>query len=243
MGPIACAAHLAPFLPGHPIIKTGGEQAIGPIAAAPWGSASILPISWMYIGLMGADGLRKATEVAILNANYMAERLQDHYPILYRGANGRVAHEFIIDLRPFQKSAHVTPDDVAKRLMDFGFHAPTMSWPVAGTLMVEPTESESREELDRLCDALIAIRAEIREIEDGRIDPENNPLKNAPHTAVALASPDWDRPYSRERAVFPAPWVRGHKFWPPVARVDNVWGDRHLVCECPSVQELEAVEA
>ncbi len=254
MGPIACARHLAPFLPGHPIVNPHddptrsskpaasvsetGTQAIGPVSAAPFGSPSILPISWMYIGMMGEPGLKKATQVAILNANYMAHRLQDHYPVLYSGANGRVAHEFILDLRAFQKTAHVTVDDVAKRLMDYGFHAPTMSWPVAGTLMVEPTESESKQELDRLCDALIAIRGEIRAIENGEIDPENNPLKNAPHSAAVVMSNTWDRPYSREQAAYPAPWTREYKFWPPVARIDNVWGDRHLFCECPPPAEV-----
>ena len=181
---------------------------------------------------MGEPGLRQATQVAILSANYMAERLKEHYPVLYTGKNGRVAHEFIIDLREFQKSAHVTVDDVAKRLMDFGFHAPTMSFPVAGTLMIEPTESESKVELDRLCDALIAIRAEIREIEAGRMDPENNPLKHAPHTASAVSATEWNHPYPREQGAYPAPWVCAHKFWPPVARIDNVWGDRNLFCSC-----------
>jgi glycine dehydrogenase len=248
-GPIACAEHLAPFLPGHPVIDpyrypsrerqgAAGEKAIGPVAAAPWGSAGILPISWMYIGLLGEPGLKKATQVAILSANYMAQRLKGHYPILYAGQNGRVAHEFIIDLREFQKTAQVMPDDVAKRLMDFGFHAPTMSWPVAGTLMIEPTESESKAELDRLCDALIAIRQEIRDIETGKIKYEDSPLHHAPHTAAAVSATQWNRPYSREQAAFPAPWVREHKFWPPVARIDNVWGDRNLLCTCPSVAEV-----
>jgi glycine dehydrogenase len=242
MGPIACAEHLAPFLPGHPVVKCGGSQALDPVSAAPFGSASILPISWMYIGLMGAAGLKKASQVAILNANYMAERLRPHYPVLYTGQRGRVAHEFIIDLREFQKSAHVTVDDVAKRLMDFGFHAPTMSWPVAGTLMIEPTESESKSELDRLCDALIAIRAEMRDIEEGRIAADDSPLKHAPHTAAAATASDWPRAYSREQAAFPAPWVRQHKFWPPVARVDNVYGDRHLVCTCLPLESYVAAE-
>ncbi|MBU0641141.1 MAG: aminomethyl-transferring glycine dehydrogenase [Planctomycetes bacterium] len=236
VGPIACAAHLAPFLPGHPVVPCGGEQAIGPVAAAPYGSPSILPISWMYIRLMGEAGLKKATQVAILNANYMAHRLKDHYSVLFTGASGRVAHEFIIDLREFDASAHITPDDVCKRLMDFGFHAPTMSFPVAGTLMIEPTESESLTELDRLCNALIAIRDEIRAIETGQSDPADNPLKNAPHTAAVVAADGWDRPYSREQAAFPAPWVRAHKFWPPVGSVDNVYGDRHLFCTCADVE-------
>jgi glycine dehydrogenase len=235
MGPICVAEHLAPFLPGHPLAPAGGAQAIGPVAAAPWGSASILTISWAYIALMGGDGLTRASEIAILAANYMAARLADHYPVLYTGARGRVAHEFILDLRPFRASAGVEAEDVAKRLMDFGFHAPTMSFPVPGTLMIEPTESETREELDRFCDALIAIRGEIRAIEEGRADRADNPLKNAPHTAAAAVADAWDHPYGREQAVFPAPWVRQRKFWPAVARVDNAWGDRNLVCACPPV--------
>ncbi|MBK9121130.1 MAG: aminomethyl-transferring glycine dehydrogenase [Phycisphaerales bacterium] len=235
MGPIACAAHLAPFLPGHPLVACGGSQAIGPVSAAPFGSASILPISWMYIGLMGAEGLRRATQVAILNANYMAQRLGAHYPVLYTGPGGRVAHEFIIDLRELKKSAHVEIDDVAKRLMDYGFHAPTMSWPVGGTLMIEPTESESQAECDRLCDALIAIRQEIRDIEQGRLAYEDSPLHHAPHTAAAVCGTEWGRAYPREQGAFPAPWTRQHKFWPAVARIDNVYGDRHLHCTCPDV--------
>jgi len=233
MGPIAVAPHLAPFLPGHPVVATGGAQAIGPVAAAPWGSASILTISWAYIALMGSEGLTRASEVAILNANYMAARLSPHFPVLYSGERGRVAHEFILDLRPFKASAGIEAEDVAKRLMDFGFHAPTMSFPVAGTLMIEPTESESREELDRLVDALIAIREEIRAIEEGRMDAHDNPLKRAPHTAADVTAAEWNHPYSREQAAFPAPWVRETKFWPYVGRVDNVWGDRNLMCSCP----------
>lgn len=240
VGPIACAVHLAPFLPGHPVVACGGAQAIGPVAAAPFGSASILPISWMYIGLMGTAGLTKATQVAILNANYMANRLREHYPVLYTGQNGRVAHEFILDCREVQKTAHVTVDDIAKRLMDYGFHAPTMSWPVAGTLMIEPTESESRAECDRLCDALIAIRQEIRDIETGRVKYEDSALKHAPHTAAAVCATEWNRPYAREQAAFPAPWVKAHKFWPPVGRIDNVWGDRNLFCTCAGVDEVAA---
>ena len=243
MGPICVAEHLAPFLPGHPVVPCGGSQAIGPVAAAPFGSAGILPISWMYIALMGRRGLTRASQVAILNANYMAARLRDHYPALYTGAGGLVAHEFIIDLRPFRDSAGVTVDDVAKRLMDFGFHAPTMSWPVAGTMMIEPTESESKAELDRFCGAMIAIRREIEAIANGSLDRENNPLRRAPHTARAVASDDWDRPYSRQQAVFPAPWVEESKFWPPVARIDNAWGDRHLVCTCDPVESYEELVA
>ena len=239
MGPICVAAHLAPFLPGHPVIPTGGEQAIGPVSAAPWGSADILTISWVYIAMMGAQGLTLATQLAILNANYMAERLKKHYPVLYSGRRGRVAHEFILDLRPFKTTAGVEAEDVAKRLMDFGYHAPTMSFPVAGTLMIEPTESESRAELDRFCDALIAIREEIRAIEAGKADRKENPLKYAPHTAEDVTDAAWDRPYTREQAAFPAPWVRERKFWPYVGRIDNAWGDRNLVCSCPPVASYE----
>ena len=239
MGPICCAEHLAPFLPGHPLVATGGGEAIGPVAAAPWGSASILTISWIYIALMGAEGLTKATEIAILNANYMAARLREHYPVLYSGRNGRVAHEFILDLRPF-KAAGVEAEDVAKRLMDFSFHAPTLSFPVAGTLMIEPTESESKAELDRLCDALIAIREEIRAMAEGRIDRHKSPLKMAPHTADDIVSDTWDRPYGREQAAFPAAWVRERKFWPYVGRIDNVWGDRNLFCSCPPMESYSA---
>jgi glycine dehydrogenase len=234
MGPIAVAAHLAPFLPGHPLAPVGGAKAIGPVSAAPYGSPSILPISWAYIRLMGPEGLKDATRIAILNANYMARRLETHYPILYRGERGRVAHEFILDCRPFKK-AGIEVEDIAKRLMDYGFHAPTMSFPVAGTLMIEPTESESKEELDRFVDALVSIRKEIADVEEGRSDPRDNPLKNAPHTARAIASNEWGHPYSREQAAFPAPWLREHKFWPHVARIDNAYGDRHLVCVCPPI--------
>ncbi len=234
MGPIGVTAELAPFLPGHPLVEgVGGAQAIGPVSAAPYGSPSILPIPWMYIATMGRDGLTKATQVAILNANYMAERLSSTFEVLYRGPNGRVAHEFILDMRPFKKSAGVTVTDIAKRLMDYGFHAPTVSFPVVGTLMIEPTESESRAELDRFCDALIAIREEIRAIEEGRLDAEDNPLKRAPHTAVDIASEGWDRGYSRELGAYPAPWVRAHKFWPLVGRIDEAYGDRNLMCTCP----------
>jgi len=239
MGPIGVVEHLAPFLPSHPVVKTGGSEGVGAIAAAPWGSPSILPISWVYIALMGAKGLRKATEVAILNANYMAARLSSHYDILYRGENGRVAHEFIIDLRPFEKSVDISGEDVAKRLMDYGFHAPTMSFPVAGTLMIEPTESEPKAELDRLVDALIQIRTEIRAVEEGRADREDNVLHNAPHTAKAVMSDDWAHPYSREEAAFPTAWARENKFWPSVARVDNGFGDRNLICTCPPIEAYE----
>jgi glycine dehydrogenase len=232
VGPIGVKAHLVPYLPGHGLVPgVGGDQGIGAVTSAPWGSASILPISWMYIVMMGGEGLTKATEVAILNANYIAQRLREHYAILYTGQNGRVAHECILDLRPFKKSADIGVEDVAKRLIDYGFHPPTMSWPVAGTLMVEPTESESKAELDRFCDAMIAIREEIRAIETGEADGDNNLLKNAPHTAVDLVS-EWNRPYSREQAVFPTPFTRSAKFWPAVNRIDQAYGDRHLVCSC-----------
>ena len=236
VGPICCAAHLIPFLPGHPVVETGGEAAIGPVAAAPYGSASILFISWAYIALLGAAGLRRATETAILNANYMARRLSAHYDVLYTGAHGRVAHEFILDLRPLKQRTGFTEIDVAKRLMDYGFHAPTVSFPVAGTLMIEPTESESKAELDRFCEALIAIRAEIQEVELGLADAGANVLKNAPHTAAFVTADTWTMPYSREKAAFPAPWTRDAKFWPAVRRVNDAHGDRNLICACPPVE-------
>ena len=238
MGPIGVKAHLAPFLPGHP--ETGGRE--GPVSAAPYGSPGILSIPYAYIMMMGGTGLTQATKVAILNGNYIAKRLEGAYEVLYKGKNGRVAHECIIDTRPFDESAGVTVDDVAKRLIDNGFHAPTMSWPVAGTLMVEPTESESKAELDRFVNAMLAIREEIREIEEGKIDAENNPLKRAPHTVEDLVG-EWDRPYTREQGCYPAGAFRVDKYWPPVNRVDNVYGDRHLVCTCPPLEEyLEAAE-
>jgi len=230
VGPIGVAAHLAPFLPGHPL-----ADGARPVSQAPLGSAGILVISWMYIAMMGPHGLRHATEVAILNANYIAARLEKFFPILYKGTHGRVAHECILDLREWKVRAGIEVEDVAKRLMDFGFHAPTMSWPVVGTLMVEPTESESQAELDRFCDAMIAIHRELSAIERGDLDRANNPLKNAPHTAAAVTSDSWDRPYSRAAAAWPAPWLRNHKFWPSVARIDNVFGDRHVFCSCAPV--------
>ena len=236
MGPIGVAPHLTPYLPGHPVTGMGGKDSIGPVSAAPYGSAGILPISWVYIALMGGEGLTRATKVAILNANYMAKRLEKHYSVLYAGKLGFVAHEFIVDVRQFKESAEVEVNDIAKRLMDFGFHAPTMSFPVAGTLMIEPTESESKDELDRFCEAMIAIRQEIQDIIDGRLPRDNNPLKNAPHTAAAVTATDWKHPYSREQAAFPAPWLRESKFWPAVARIDNAYGDRHLVCTCPPME-------
>ena len=238
VGPIGVKAHLAPFLPGH---RVAGLAGIGAVSAAPWGSASILPISWAYIAMMGSTGLKHASEVAILNANYIAERLAPHYPILYTGDRGRVAHECIIDLRPLTDQTGISVEDVAKRLIDYGFHAPTMSFPVAGTLMIEPTESESKAELDRFCDALIRIRDEIRAVETGALDPKDNPLKHAPHTAQVLAGP-WQHPYTRETAAFPVASLRATKYWPPVGRIDNVYGDRHLVCACPPVSEYEQVE-
>ncbi|MFM7807208.1 MAG: glycine dehydrogenase (aminomethyl-transferring), partial [Planctomycetota bacterium] len=218
-----------------------GKHAIGPISAAPYGSASILPISWMYVAMMGAEGLRRATEVAILNANYMAKRLEGHYSVVFTNGNGRCAHEFIIDVRPFDQSAGIKPDDIAKRLMDYGFHAPTVSFPVAGTLMIEPTESESKAELDRFVEALIAIRCEIADIASGASPKDDNPLKHAPHTLEVVLSDGWKRSYSREKAAFPLPWVREAKFWPSVGRVDNAFGDRNLICACPPVEEYASV--
>ncbi len=239
MGPIGVAAHLVPFLPAHPLVKVGGEQGIGAVSAAPWGSASILTISWVYITLMGGPGLTEATRIAILNANYIARRLELYYPVLYKGNSGLVAHECILDLRKL-KTVGIEVDDIAKRLMDYGFHAPTVSWPVAGTMMVEPTESESKAELDRFCEAMIAIRREVEAIELGQADPHDNPLKNAPHTAVALMADEWTHAYSREMAAFPAPWAREHKFWPSVGRIDNVYGDRNLVCSCLPIETYAA---
>ncbi len=240
MGPIGIKAHLEPFLPctQFPLMESD-SQSIGAIAAAPYGSASILVISWMYIVMMGAEGLTQATKVAILNANYMAWRLQDYYPILFRGSNGLVAHECILDLRPLKKQAGVEVDDVAKRLMDFGFHAPTVSWPVIGTMMVEPTESESLAELDRFCDAMISIYHEAQAIATGKSSPEDNPLKNAPHTAESLICGDWTHPYSLEQAAYPAPWTKQFKFWPQVSRIDNTYGDRHLVCSCDGMEAYQ----
>jgi glycine dehydrogenase len=239
MGPIGVAEHLQPFLPGHPVVEgVGGSQAIGAIAAAPWGSAAILPISYTYIAMMGAEGLTQATRIAILNANYIAARLDPHFPVLYKGANGYVAHECIVDLRELKDKVGIPVDDVAKRLMDYGFHAPTMSFPVPGTLMIEPTESEGKAELDRFCDAMIQIRQEIQAVADGRYDATDNPLHNAPHTAQMLAG-EWTHPYSREEAAYPADWLKENKFWPAVGRVDNVYGDRNLFCVCLPVSEYE----
>ncbi len=249
VGPVCTAEHLTPFLPGHSVVETGGDQAIPAISAAPFGSALILLISWGYIKLLGAEGLTQSTKAAILNANYVAKRLNDAYDIVYTGKNSRVAHEFILDLRPFRKELSLSEQDVAKRLMDYGFHAPTMSWPVVGTLMVEPTESESMAELDRFCSAMIAIREEIAEVERGEVDAEQSVLAQAPHTAAMVTADAWTKPYSRERAAYPAGTVRDRKFWPSVRRVDDAYGDRHLMCACPPVEafaandedELEAV--
>ncbi len=249
MGPICVAKHLAAFLPGSPVDSghtTGGQAAsatpvvtVGPVSSAPWSSASILPISWMYIAMMGGAGLKQATQVAILNANYMAKRLEKHYKVLFTGPGGRCAHEFIIDLREFEKTAGIKSEDVAKRLMDYGFHAPTMSFPVAGTLMIEPTESEPKPELDRFCDAMISIREEIRAIESGKLPKDDNPLKNAPHTAHVATADEWKHPYTREQACWPLGYLRKHKFWPSVGRIDNPYGDRNLVCTCPPMSEYE----
>src|SRR3989441_418338 len=236
MGPICVARHLAPDLPGHPVVRTGGEKAIGPVSAAPWGSASILLISWAYIKMMGAQGLTQATKVAILTANYVARRLDEHFPVLYKGKNGFVAHECIVDLRKVKRDAGIEVDDVAKRLIDYGFHAPTTSFPVIGTLMIEPTESEPKAELDRFCEAMIGIRREIREIESGKAPRDQNVLKGAPHTAEVLTADVWDRPYSRQHAAYPAKWVREHKFWPAVGRLNNVYGDKNLLCSCPPLE-------
>ena len=248
VGSIGVASHLAPYLPGHPVIPTGGEglnvvpKEDGTIAAAPFGSAAILPISWMYIKMLGSDGLRQATATAILGANYMAKRLENHYEVLFRGKNGQCAHEFILDLRPYKESVGVSEEDVCKRLQDYGFHGPTQSWPVPGTLMIEPTESEDKAELDRFCDAMIAIREEIAAIERGEVAVEESALKGAPHTMEMVLGDNWDRAYSREHAAFPMPYVKANKFWPTCGRVDNVYGDRNLVCTCPPLSAYEDPE-
>ncbi len=244
VGPVAVREHLAPFLPNHPLRpEAGPATGIGPISAAPWGSAGILPISWAYVAMMGADGLRHATAAAILNANYVAKRLAPHYPVLYTGSNDLVAHECILDLRPITEASGVTAEDVAKRLIDFGFHAPTMSFPVAGTLMVEPTESESKQELDRFCDAMIAIRDEIRAVEQGEWALEDSPLRHAPHPAADVATDAWSRPYSRDQAAFPASdhVDAGDKYWPPVGRIDNAYGDRNVVLQLPTRRGLRGL--
>jgi glycine dehydrogenase len=238
MGPIAVASHLVPYLPGHAIMKAGGQRAIHAVSAAPWGSSNILIISYGYMKMLGRDGMTDATRYAILNANYMKSRLETYYPVLYARQNGRVAHELIFDLRPLRQAsgaANITETDVAKRLMDYGFHAPTVSFPVAGTLMIEPTESEPTEELDRFCDAMIAIRAEIQAVIDGAADPSDNVLKNAPHTAAAVSSDHWPHSYSREQAAYPLRFVRARKFWPSVGRINDPYGDRNLFCTCPPI--------
>jgi glycine dehydrogenase len=237
MGPICCAKHLTPFLPNHPVVEIGHKHGVGPISAAPWGSASILPISWMYMAMMGGDGLTEATKIAILSANYIAHELENDYPVLYRGSAGLVAHECILNLNALKTEAGIEVEDVAKRLMDYGFHAPTVSWPVAGTLMVEPTESESKAELDRFITALKMIREEVRKIAKGEFDKTNNPLKQSPHTTAVVVSDTWDRPYSRELAAFPAPWTKENKFWPAVGRIDGVYGDRNLFCSCDALSK------
>ncbi len=242
MGPIAVAAHLGKYLPAKPVIEPRSADAVGPVAAAPWSSASILLISWAYIQMMGGSGLTQSTKVAILNANYIAHRLAPHYPVVYVGSKGKVAHECILDVRQFKRTSGIEVDDVAKRLMDYGFHAPTMSFPIAGTLMVEPTESESLEEIDRFCDAMIAIREEIRAIEEGKWSRDDNPLKFAPHTIEACVSDEWTHSYPRETAAFPTPWTRQRKFWPSVSRLNNALGDRKLICSCPPIEEYAAAE-
>jgi glycine dehydrogenase len=240
MGPIGLKAHLAPFMANHSVAPiANGSEGQSAVSAAPFGSASILPISWMYIRMMGAAGLKRATQVALLNANYVATRLQGAFPVLYTGKNGRVAHECIIDLRPLKAATGVTEVDVAKRLMDYGFHAPTMSFPVAGTIMIEPTESESKAELDRFIDALLSIRAEIAKVEAGEWAADSNPLKHAPHTQSDVISREWSRAYSRDQAVFPLEWVRDNKFWPSVNRIDDVYGDRNLMCSCPGMENYQ----
>jgi glycine dehydrogenase len=243
MGPIGVAKQLVPFLPNHAVVqKVGGKKGISAVSSAPYGSASILTISYAYIAMMGGDGLTRATETAILNANYIKARLEGHYPVLYTGSEGRCAHEMILDCRPFKISAGVEAEDIAKRLMDYGFHAPTLSFPVAGTLMIEPTESESKAELDRFCDAMIAIREEIAEVENGQADKANNVLKHAPHTQAVVLTENWDRPYTREKAVFPLSYVKANKFWPTVSRIDSAYGDRNLVCSCVAIEEYAEVE-
>ena len=243
MGPIGVKAHLAPYLPNHPLRPESGplghgysDGGVGPVSGAPWGSAGILPIPWAYIRMMGGEGLRRASEVAILNANYIAKRLKPHFSILYSGRDGLVAHECIVDVRPLTKKTGITVDDVAKRLIDYGFHAPTMSFPVAGTLMIEPTESEGLRELDRFCEAMIGIRAEIDQVAKGRWKSVESPIRNAPHTAECLVG-EWDRPYSRREAVYPVQSLASDKYWPPVARIDQAYGDRNLVCSCPPPNE------
>jgi len=239
MGPICVAKHLAPYLPGHPLIRTGGEKGIHAVSATPWGSPSILLISYGYIKMLGAQGVVEATRYAILNANYLKARLEKHYPVLYQGKNGRIGHEFILDMRQFKQTADIDVEDIAKRLIDYGFHAPTVSFPVAGTMMIEPTESESKAELDRFADALISISKEIHEIINGKADPRDNVLKNAPHTAREALSEDWNHPYTRYKAVYPLHYLAENKFWPSVGRINNSYGDRNLICVCPPMESYE----
>ena len=241
MGPIGVARHLLPFLPNHPLVdcNRGGSDPVGTVSAAPWGSPLVLPISWAYMRLLGDYGLKRSTKVAILNANYIAHRLNPHYPVLYTGINGRVAHECVVSLAAIKEACGVTVEDVAKRLIDYGYHAPTMSWPAPESLMIEPTESESKEEIDRFCDALISIRAEISEIEEGKFKLKNSLLTNAPHSYHLLVNDEWSMPYSRRRAFFPTAEVEANKYWPPVGRVDNVYGDKNLVCSCPPMSDYE----
>jgi len=243
MGPIACKKHLEIYLPSHPIIDCGPTSGIGAVSAAPWGSSSILSISWMYIKMMGSEGLKLATQNAILNANYVAHKLKDHFPILYKGKNGNVAHECIIDIRKIKSETGISEEDIAKRLIDFGYHAPTMSWPVPGTMMIEPTESESLNEINRFCDALIKIKEEINKVKSGKFDKDDNPLKNAPHTHVELTANEWKHKYDRESAAYPSATLKSYKYWPPVARVDNVYGDKNLFCSCPSIEEYKETAA
>jgi glycine dehydrogenase len=244
MGPIACKKHLEKYLPNHSVIKDcGPATGMGAVSAAPWGSSSILSISWMYIKMMGSEGLKKASQVAILNANYVAHKLKDAFPILYKGKNGNVAHECIIDIRKIKSETGITEEDIAKRLIDFGFHAPTMSWPVAGTMMIEPTESEGLDEINRFCNTLIKIKQEIDKIQSGHFDKVDNPLKNAPHTHVEVAANKWDHKYEREEAAYPSEILKTTKYWPPVARVDNVYGDKNLFCTCPSIDEYKDTAA
>ena len=238
MGPIGVVEKLVPYLPGNPVVKTGGEKAISAISSAPWGSALILLISYGYIKLLGPDGLQESTEMAILNANYLKSQLEEDFPVLYQGKRGPVAHEMILDCREFKTTAKVEVANIAKRLMDYGFHAPTVSFPVAGTIMIEPTESESKDEMDRFIEAMKGIREEIREIENGTYTAEDNVLVMAPHTAIEMAG-DWTHPYSREKAVFPADYVREAKYWPPVSVIDNAYGDRNLICSCPSIESYD----
>ena len=242
MGPIGVGAHLQPFLPTNPVQPIPGLDSNNDVvSSAPYGSASILPISWAYIALMGGDGLTLATKVAILNANYIAQRLKNHYPILYTGSNGNVAHECIVDIRPLKEASGISEEDIAKRLVDYGFHAPTMSFPVAGTLMVEPTESESLAELDRFCDAMISIREEIRAVQEGKLDEHDNPLTNSPHTLEDITTSTREHPYTREAAAYPVDSLRKNKYWAPVNRVDNVYGDRNLYCACPAIDSYREV--